>query len=472
MGNLPEGRMIDRIALFLIGLYSLGSALWGSNFSERHLTVPSLGFPVFIGEMLLAACLLLWAVKYWRHGMTLTRWHKAFFVYFVFIVCKALWDFGGWGPLAFRNAALFYYTIFALFGYSFYKKEYFQGKWVYGILAVCMFLTSRFWDCGYFWYTAFILAVVLIMTVRPVKGKLLLSAVLLGLLQYPAIFAGSRTHLMSVLTALLFLTVIFVAYFLKVSPKAKVWIACCALAAVLAGVYVFADRNGVQSCLKLRDMVDMYSQITAKLDEKRKTYHQQSLRVAVYHDNKYKIEHMSGQAGINQEVFKDVHYSGGGVSGYRNFNDAQGNGIFRMLIWHDMFIELKEGGLRSLLGVGLGKPQRSVSLEMLWWGGGEWSRDGWITPHNVYFHFIYRLGAVGLLVIIAMFAIVVYLTRSFIALRSATGVLLVSILAYWMMACNSLVILELPHYAIPFWTLMGLTWAYGNEQLARRKQVK
>jgi len=292
------------------------------------------------------------------------------------------------------------------------------------------------------------------------------------LLQYSSFFSSSRTHLMGVLAALFFLAVIFIAYFSKFSPKVKVAVGSCALCVVLAGAYIFADRNGVQSCLKLRDMVQMYTTVVTRLDQKRKDYQPEKLSVALYHDNKDKVGHGAHHPNVGiDDVLNGIQHSGGSEqTKYRNFNDAQGNGVFRMLIWHDMYVELQE--TRSLLGVGLGKPQRSISLEMLWWGVGDWSRDGWITPHNVYFHLIYRLGIVGILVIAGMLGVMVYLTKSFILLRSKVGILLVSILVYWMMACNFLVILELPHYAIPFWTLMGMTLAYCNEQLMRSKQIK
>jgi hypothetical protein len=99
--------MIGFVAFVLIGLYSLGAVLWGSNFAETHLTVSFLNFPVFISEILMGICLVLCVVKYWREGMVLTKWHKLLLIYWNSLLFKALWDSWTWGPLAFRNAALF-----------------------------------------------------------------------------------------------------------------------------------------------------------------------------------------------------------------------------------------------------------------------------------------------------------------------------------------------------------------------------
>ena len=215
----------------------------------------------------------------------------------------------------------------------------------------------------------------------------------------------------------------------------------------------------------------MYVDANAHISHYKRYYKLQPLTVALYNDNTApKIQHAPPPALVMPlgsapvAAFVPSAPAEDPVATqqlYRSLTDAQGNALFRLLIWKDMFEELKE---HPLLGVGLGKPQRSASLEIMNWGTGDWARDGWITPHNVYLHMIYRLGIVGALVIVVLFGVIFYLTKNFILLWSKDGILLVSILIYWLMASNSLVILELPHYAIPFWTLMGLTLAYCNEQ--------
>jgi len=39
-------------------------------------------------------------------------------------------------------------------------------------------------------------------------------------------------------------------------------------------------------------------------------------------------------------------------------------------------------------------------------------------------------------------------------------ILLSAVLLNWMVAANFLLIFELPYTAIPFWLIMGMTWAY------------
>ena len=84
----------------------------------------------------------------------------------------------------------------------------------------------------------------------------------------------------------------------------------------------------------------------------------------------------------------------------------------------------------------------------------------WITPHNSFFHVIYRAGILGILLIGILFFMVGKLTRDFLVMGSVEGGFLVGGLVYWLVLSNFFVILEFPYNAIVFWTLFGITWAY------------
>jgi|GEM_PF-1490306 len=145
----------------------------------------------------------------------------------------------------------------------------------------------------------------------------------------------------------------------------------------------------------------------------------------------------------------------------RSLGTAYNNILFRYFIWRDMVEEfLRERPV--LFGFSFGRPQRSRSLEILGWAWGEWSRDGWIAPHNSFLHLIYRGGLVGLGVIIVTIMLLARMMLMFVLARSSMGACLVSALVFGMVAANFSVFLELPYTAIPFWFLFGLTWAYAR----------
>lgn len=137
-----------------------------------------------------------------------------------------------------------------------------------------------------------------------------------------------------------------------------------------------------------------------------------------------------------------------------------GNVLFRIYIWQDMYEELINE--KAIWGISFGKPQRSKRIEMLEVGKGEWSRDGWITPHNAYLHIIYCAGIIGMFLIFLIIKLFVSTVKPFIQLKSFPGIMLCGLLLFWLILSSFLVILEFPYNAIPFWTLWGMVLAYGT----------
>lgn len=146
----------------------------------------------------------------------------------------------------------------------------------------------------------------------------------------------------------------------------------------------------------------------------------------------------------------------------RTVSVEHANILFRLFIWRDMISDVINE--KAWTGVSWGRPQRSPSVEILGIAKGEWVRDGWVTPHNSYFHIFYRSGLIGVLLILTLFAGLLRLIILAFRFRSVTAVLLISILIYWFIMAFFLIILEVPYTAIPIWTLFGCIIAYLNEK--------
>jgi len=144
---------------------------------------------------------------------------------------------------------------------------------------------------------------------------------------------------------------------------------------------------------------------------------------------------------------------------------CQDNILFRLFMFRDMFEELFEG--RHIVGLDFGNPFRSKSIDILGWAA-DWKVDGWIEPHNSYVHIIYRAGIIGLLFIIAIWALFFRMVVLFIKTQNIKGVLLASLVLYWLVIANFAVILELPYFAIPFWCTFGIVLKYA--ELSKLKQ--
>jgi phosphoglycerol transferase MdoB-like AlkP superfamily enzyme len=93
--------------LVLIGLFSIAYSVYTRNFAEMHLSLPFLNFPIFVGEILLAVCLLLLLLYCRTEKIALNKWAIWIGIYLAFVIIKAFKGYHDFGPLAFRNAALF-----------------------------------------------------------------------------------------------------------------------------------------------------------------------------------------------------------------------------------------------------------------------------------------------------------------------------------------------------------------------------
>jgi len=154
----------------------------------------------------------------------------------------------------------------------------------------------------------------------------------------------------------------------------------------------------------------------------------------------------------------------------RTVDAAQGTSLFRLYIWRDMVSEIFQG--KRFFGFNFGKPFRSKSLEILNLGYGEWSRDGWIEPHNSYLNIVYRAGAVGLFSVLFLFYLFSTVIKKAINRKSIDGILLCGAVGTLLIAANFAVIFELPYNAVPLWSLFGVVFAYiqglGNSCISKK----
>ncbi|MDD5005705.1 MAG: O-antigen ligase family protein [Candidatus Omnitrophica bacterium] len=133
---------------------------------------------------------------------------------------------------------------------------------------------------------------------------------------------------------------------------------------------------------------------------------------------------------------------------------------YRFLTWRDMIKELISK--KAIFGFNFGKPLRSESIEISRMAYGEWTRDGWIAAHNSYLELIYRSGIIGIILIIYLFITLFKMIKRFVNSKSLIGILLVSIIIYWLTVAFVYVTFEMPYSAIFFWSLFGITLAYSN----------
>lgn len=543
-------RRAGRIRLAGISGLCLLYAIFRQRVAERHIQLPFLDFPIFVGEIVLGISLILLGIKlfcdYRRGEFKPRRWHLAVVGYIVWVLVMAVLGYREWGPFALRNAALFYYALFAVVTYYFYQKEFFTEKIILLLLLFMALLMVRNFITLYYGLPYLFLFLVLLFSsqkrwVRVVGIAFLL---LIAFQRFPYLVFLHRSHLVGVVAALGFLAV-YLCY-IKGKGKFRIWtklMVSLFFIGILVFIYRSMDKSVVKSLTLVGLVLEEYKIYDAFVGHKRRDYVFIPRQPQLYQDNNIKyrrkdqlarLANPDSKESVKPAVSKSEESVSPGISEgegsgrpavskgeesispgipegekavgesmpvpeptavkavtqetkiispdhpaqpakasppHRPSKDTQVRGfettvnqlLFRLFIWRDMLRDL--GGWRTLWGVGFGYPQRSKTVEIIGWARDEWSRDGWITPHNSFLHMIYRGGVVGLTYVVGIGVGIAFLTKNFLRYKSFRGGLLVAALVYWLTISNFLVFLELPHTAIPFWSLFGLTFAYFRQNI-------
>ena len=151
---------IRNALLLILGLYCVGCAIFWSSFAELNIDLTFLDFPIFIGEILLAICL---ALLFYHWKKTNIKFHSYYYwlaAYALWILGKTFYGYVAMGPLAFRNAALFYYSFFAVVTYHFYDRKYFKQSIILFLLLIFIAIKTTLGFYIYFIPSSFILFLV------------------------------------------------------------------------------------------------------------------------------------------------------------------------------------------------------------------------------------------------------------------------------------------------------------------------
>jgi hypothetical protein len=475
--SINKNFVLSLIGLGLICYYCILASIFSSIFAKTHLTLQFLPFPIFISEIFLFICLAL----FFGLGKSFSRRTSLLLgLYFGWVLAKASINFYFDGPLTGRNAALFYYPIFAVFAYCFYRNVKISSNILKFLvfIPVCVLFSRAM--LFYYWWTYVLLFIISMWNTKSQLrwiGWIFLAGILLSGAEY--FYQGSRSNFVSILGSMSFLLLYFGAMFIKRKQVVLFSILVFVFIMFITGFFIFSNRHTVSSLTSLKGMLDTYKTIDSSYRIQEPSFVPRTLPVQLYHPIESKpfllhkdVEAMkvkTASSSLAPVYVKDVSSLGlinivnRGIFN-RNINEDrplgvdEDNIVFRLFVWRDMAHELIEK--RAWWGFSFGKPQRSKSLEVLHWAQGEWSRDGWITPHNSFFHIIYRAGILGVFLIGVLFFMVYGLIRDFFNNNSVEGALLVAILIYWLVLSNFLVILEFPYNAILFWSLFGITCAY------------
>ena len=482
MNDTFRVKAADALTLLLITALSFCYSVYYSNFAKLHIKIPFLDFPIFIGEIILAFCLFLLTIRLSSTRSKLTRWHYLTMVYLIFVLVKAFLGYAKWGPLAFRNAAMFYYPLFVVIGYYSFHISFLNNKYakhlILSLVIITFFLLNprdsfRF---GYF--------VLMLMFSLQIQNKLLRRialAFLIPAFTYRLLTLVSRGSLPSIAISALFFVTAYLIYFINFRLAYKMTIIIISLVFFSLFAWLVGDRGNIRALFALDNYIKSYNQISQKLSSvkefefkkmSRKLYGEGDIIQPTNFTKIPAVKEKSKTSYRPLEMLKLNEFlksepsklhktvvSGKQAEHEENtFYTALSNTLWRVFVWKDMLAEWLENGL--IFGCDFGKPFQSRTVEIMRWSDGAWV--GWLEPHNSYVHIIYRSGIIGFLLTILLWVVFVKTAKKFIILRSINGMFLSSILLYWLCIISFHVVLELPYLAIPFWALLGITLKYSH----------
>lgn len=240
---LMKIHIIDRVGLMSMGLFSICYILFSSPFAELHIQPPFWDFPVFVGEILLFMCLLLFVVRCKLSPLKLDRWHYALIAYFSFVAVKGLLGYIGWGPMGLRDAALFYYFMFAVLGYYFYRKNFFAGNKLFVLVPFFIIVFIKVVSDSYLIYwslSGVLLTAAFILAYSDKKNRYLLWALFFLAIPYTRIFLTSRMMLVSNAVTVFYLILALFSV-LRFNRMAKFFAGILCVFLFVFGIRMFSD---------------------------------------------------------------------------------------------------------------------------------------------------------------------------------------------------------------------------------------
>ena len=302
--------MIDLVGLVSVGVICLLYSLYWSNFAEVHVTLPFLNFPIFVGEILLFWCAVLLAVKWALNGFGLSRSYGLFIIYVVWLLIKALHGYFVWGPLALRNAALFYYPLFLFAGFQFYRKEFFRPLVVYGVFFLLLLVrVIQGPEFMYYFLPPYVLLSLVLVLKMPSRMIRWLALLLLAVsIPKNMIFNGSRSYILANLGTVLFFCVTSVLCLPRFKMRTKVLGLAGIFAAVIFMFFRYAPPEKVKSLTTPKYIMEELKAYDEMIERNKSHYIPRRITARLYHpnNNKNEIAHQLRQERIRQEILEAV----------------------------------------------------------------------------------------------------------------------------------------------------------------------
>jgi hypothetical protein len=284
-------KLIDYAGFFLIGALSLGYVLMSCNyFAQLHVSIPFLNVPFFIGDMVFAACFCLLFVKWLASRRKVDGPVCLLLLYLGFVAIKTVKGYLIWGPLSLRHATLFLYPLFAIFCYSFYRKDFFDNrKKLFFILAALLIITISPFVSFYIYYALPVLfiAAALINSYPGKATRCCFYLLLFLMFPYGFIIKDSRTFIVANLTAIAYVMLGLLSL-IKIRRLYKIIFLLSVLClAITIFIPFFSHSRTAKSLSDIKRTINTYKGFTEFVRLAESDYIKRDLPVRLYNERVY-----------------------------------------------------------------------------------------------------------------------------------------------------------------------------------------
>lgn len=269
---------VDYVGLFLIGLFCYLYAIFEVSFAELNIQIPFLNFPIFVGEILLMICSVLFVIKNFNSFYLKNTWHGLILAFLGFVFLKAIVGYLAWGPLALRHAVLFFYSLFAVFTYAFYRNEFFTKKMTV-LLIFCLILpmATQLFN-NWFLLTFSLLSFILIRSYPQKRIRKLLYFLLYISVPYYWFFRVARAIMLSNMLVGIYLIIIFYL-FAKISKRIKALTIGVFISFFVAGwISMGLNVKMVTSIFDVRTIVNDFKYFNNYVNVKKPNYQMKEIK--------------------------------------------------------------------------------------------------------------------------------------------------------------------------------------------------
>lgn len=292
------------LGLFLIGIYSAPASAFQRVFAQLNIQLQFFNFPIFISEIILFFCLIILFWQWKRDPPDFNKYYWLFFIFCAFFLGKAIYGYVTFGPLSFRNAALFYYTFFALLGYEFFKRIQPPSQTI--ITTILIILLGLKWIAGihnYYVFPYFCLCLILLFKIQERWIWLLVLPLILIRPEFEnwgttdSIFnatfffsGGGRARLLGHLLALVFLIFSLGEILLNSKKKLKLPVIVVVLLVLFVVAFKIVDKNVVKSFTNFSEVAGGYQKLKKKIDNERAAFQQLTCPARLYSKEENSLE--------------------------------------------------------------------------------------------------------------------------------------------------------------------------------------